>query len=207
MRFTSLPRWAAALAGVVALLVGGILVVRPLASLAALLALVVISLVLLAISEWSRNPSTSDLRIARVRSAGWLVAALVIVLWPWCSACEWRGWAPPRSGRRSVGLPTPPVTMCPAEGLEDSPGHGTFCVPLECLPLSSCCSRSVRYCMAATPDPTPSTRHHHTCHPNPANFCEASRSSAASRIMRKRTGCSTRRHSMTASPRWPAPSS
>lgn len=82
MRITSLPRWATALAGGLALLVGGTLVFRPFASLAALLALVVISLILLAIGELSGTSSASDPRIARVRSAGWLVAALVIVLWP-----------------------------------------------------------------------------------------------------------------------------
>lgn len=64
------------------MLVGGSLVFRPFASLAALLALVVISLILLAIGELSWTPSTSDPRIARIRSAGWLVAALVIALWP-----------------------------------------------------------------------------------------------------------------------------
>jgi hypothetical protein len=65
-----------------ALLVGGTLVFRPFASLTALLALVVISLILLAIGQLSWTPSTSDPRIARIRSAGWLVAALVIALWP-----------------------------------------------------------------------------------------------------------------------------
>jgi uncharacterized membrane protein HdeD (DUF308 family) len=65
-----------------ALLVGGALVFRPFASLAALLTLVVISLILLAIGELSGTSSASDPRIARARSAGWLIAALVIVLWP-----------------------------------------------------------------------------------------------------------------------------
>ena len=49
---------------------------------AALLALVVISLVLLAIGELSWAPSTSDPWFARARAAGWLIAALVIALWP-----------------------------------------------------------------------------------------------------------------------------
>lgn len=77
-----MPRWAAASVGVLALLVGGTLVFRPFTSLAALLTLVVISLILLAVGELSWAPSTSDPRIARIRSAGWLVAALVIALWP-----------------------------------------------------------------------------------------------------------------------------
>ena len=82
VRITSLPRWAAVLVGGLALLSGGALVFHPFASLAVLLALVVLSLILLAIGELSSAPSTSDSRISRARSAGWLLAALVIVLWP-----------------------------------------------------------------------------------------------------------------------------
>jgi uncharacterized membrane protein HdeD (DUF308 family) len=54
--------------GVLAVVLGGSLVFRPFASLAALMFVTVVGLVLLAIGEWSADPANPDRRIARAKA-------------------------------------------------------------------------------------------------------------------------------------------
>ena len=69
--------------GALATVSGAALVVRPLASLSALLVVVVISAVLLALGELARVGAPRRLgRLARFRAAGWLVVAIAVAAWP-----------------------------------------------------------------------------------------------------------------------------
>jgi uncharacterized membrane protein HdeD (DUF308 family)/acetyl esterase/lipase len=64
------------------MLIGLSLLFRPFASLAALLALVVVGLVVLTIGELAPGNRAAGRRLAWVKAAGWLLLAIVVAVWP-----------------------------------------------------------------------------------------------------------------------------
>ncbi|EWT02086.1 hypothetical protein N865_07315 [Intrasporangium oryzae NRRL B-24470] len=77
-----LPRWLSGLLGLLCILVGAFLVLKPFSSLAMLVLVIVVGLVLTGLGELSDDDPPGGRRLAVARGVVYLLAAVVVLVWP-----------------------------------------------------------------------------------------------------------------------------